>query len=302
MPTSTPDGIAVRTLKLSQLQGAVVPTTFILEDDTAGITKTKFFLTTTGKSFLASARQAPFETAVSVPPGHNSIEVRHEVDGDRAEVDVSFTAKSGLLQSTAPPSGNQPPASISPPTPTIRVSSADQLTAALSKAHAGDVISLADGEYLNHKGDRWQLAASGTASDPITIEGGRGAILESDSPHGDYGLWITGSFWQVLGLTVRNASKGIVLDRSSGTVLDHVEVYNIGDEGVHFRTCSSSDTLQNSYVHDTGRASPAFGEGVYVGSANSNWSKYGCRDGQDKSEDALIRNNGSPTSRPRGPT
>jgi hypothetical protein len=182
-------------------------------------------------------------------------------------------------------------ATIPVPTPTVTVSSSGELADALRRADPGTVINLEDGTYQNTHGHRWHLARSGTPQAPITLAGGRGAVLESDSTSGDYGLWITGSYWQVLGITVRNASKGIVLDGSDGTVLDGVEVYDIGDEGVHFRTCSTGDVLQNSSVHDTGTVAPQYGEGVYVGSASSNWSKYGCVDGQDKSEHALIRNN-----------
>jgi hypothetical protein len=98
-------------------------------------------------------------------------------------------------------------------------------------------------------------------------------------------------------VTVAHASKGIVLDGSVGTVIDNVEVYDIGDEGVHFRACSSDGVLENSYIHDTGQASAQYGEGVYVGSANSNWSLYGCTDpvsGQtvgDNSERVTVQNN-----------
>ena len=75
-----------------------------------------------------------------------------------------------------------------------------------------------------------------------------------------------------------HATKGIVLDGSVGTVIDGVEVYDIGDEGVHFRSVPATVCCATHYVHDTGRNSPQYGEGVYVGSANSNWSKYRCPD------------------------
>ena len=89
---------------------------------------------------------------------------------------------------------------------------------------------------------------------------------------------ITGDHWRIEGLTVAHATKGIVLDGSVGTVIDGVEVFDIGDEGVHFRPCSSDGVLRNSFIHDTGRNSPQYGEGVYVGSATSNWDKYECTD------------------------
>ncbi|CAG2120003.1 unnamed protein product [Medioppia subpectinata] len=45
-------------------------------------------------------------------------------------------------------------------------------------------------------------------------------------------------------------------------------------EGVHFRYGSSDNTIQNSYIHHTGRGTTkdqGYGEGVYLGQAVSNW-------------------------------
>ena len=36
--------------------------------------------------------------------------------------------------------------------------------------------------------------------------------------------------------------------------------------------------LRNSFIHDTGRSQAQYGEGVYVGSANSNWPDFECTD------------------------
>jgi hypothetical protein len=61
-------------------------------------------------------------------------------------------------------------------------------------------------------------------------------------------------------------------------------------------------------VHDTGRNSAQYGEGVYVGSANSNWDKYECIDeiegdaDGDNTERVLIEDNVSRTSPQRAPT
>jgi hypothetical protein len=96
--------------------------------------------------------------------------------------------------------------------------------------------------------------------------------------------------------TITDSSKGIVLDGSSHTVLDGVAVSNIGDEGVHFRANSSDNTLRNSSIHDTGKSQPGYGEGLYFGSAQSNWSKYGENGGtgEDRSNNnRAIGNHGS---------
>jgi parallel beta-helix repeat protein len=108
-----------------------------------------------------------------------------------------------------------------------------------------------------------------------------------------YGLHLNNvQFWHLSGFTVANSAKGIVLDRSSNNVIDRVEVSGTGDEGVHFRTSSSGNTLQNSLVHDTGRDQPGYGEGLYFGSAQSNWPKYGENgSGPDRSDNNKALNN-----------
>ena len=171
---------------------------------------------------------------------------------------------------------------------------ADTLRDRVANAQPGDVIEIADGEYEFRP--RLIASADGTADAPITLRGSPNAIIRSKDTGGDYGLSITGDYWRIEGLTVAHASKGIVLDGSVGTVIDGVEVFDIGAEGVHFRSCSSDGVLRNSYIHDTGIDKPNFGEGVYVGSANSNWDKYSCDDAMDtgpgdNSERVLIEGN-----------
>jgi hypothetical protein len=177
----------------------------------------------------------------------------------------------------------------------IVVDDADTLRAALASATPGTVIRLADGEYQFKP--RLVASASGTADAPITLRGSRAAVLRTKNASGDYGLHVTGDHWRIEGITVAHATKGIVLDGSVGTVIDGVEVYDIGDEAVHFRTCSSDGVLRNSHIHDTGRNSAQYGEGVYVGSANSNWDKYQCTDSTegvdegDNTERVLVEDN-----------
>jgi len=53
-----------------------------------------------------------------------------------------------------------------------------------------------------------------------------------------------------------------------------VHVTDIGMEGVHFRAFSSDNVISHSDIDNTGLKSPNYGEGVYLGSAVSNWPKY----------------------------
>jgi hypothetical protein len=181
---------------------------------------------------------------------------------------------------------------------TWTVTDAAGLTAALAAVAPGDTVALAAGSYNG----AFYTTRSGTAAKPIALTGPRGAVLSNpanacdpnapSSPAGisycGYGLHLNQvSYWRLTGFSVTGSSKGIVLDASSHNVIDSVEVSDIGDEGVHFRTSSTDNVLRNSSIHDTGRTDAGFGEGAYFGSAQSNWPKYGADGGTgpDRSDD-----------------
>jgi hypothetical protein len=151
------------------------------------------------------------------------------------------------------------------------VSSASQLTAALAAAAPGQTIQLADGIYVG----AFVATASGTADAPIRLVGTRAAVLQGRSTSTGYVFHLDGaSYWILQGFSLTGASKGVVLDAASHNVLDGLDVGNVGQEAVHFRAFSTYDTIQNSVVHDTGLVDPEYGEGVYIGSAQSNWATY----------------------------
>jgi hypothetical protein len=178
---------------------------------------------------------------------------------------------------TGAPSDSAPPPSGAD---VIEVSTAEELTAALSGPKAGVTISLAAGSYEG----KFIGSGNGTAEQPISVVGPRSAVLSSSSGSG-YGLSIDGgSFWRLTGFSVANAAKGIVFDKVNNSVIDGVEVSQIGAEAVHFRTNSSDNVIRNSLIHDTGLEKPQFGEGIYFGTAKSNWSEYGENGGPDHSD------------------
>ena len=146
---------------------------------------------------------------------------------------------------------------------TYSVSDASGLSSALGKVNPGDKIKLAAGTY---KGS-FVATRSGAKGNPITLTGPSTAILTNSS----YGFSLKANYWKLTGFTVKSALKGIVLDGANHNLLDNLTVEDIQQEGIHFRTFSSDNVLQNSRVHDTGQSDPGFGEAIYVGSANSNW-------------------------------
>lgn len=179
----------------------------------------------------------------------------------------------------------------------VNVSNSAELKAALLDAQPGDAITLADGTYAstmpsgNYTGS-FSIEADGTPANPITLTGGRGAIIDGNGTSGRYGLYLNGAnHWNLVGFTVANASKGIMLDRSNHTYIDNVRVTNIGAEAVHFRAFSSDNIIVNSEIDGTGKVSAQFGEGVYVGSASgANWGLHsgGLPDTSDRN---IVLNN-----------
>jgi len=188
------------------------------------------------------------------------------------------------------------------PAATVDVSTAAQLKTALANAAPGQTIKLAAGTYRGS----FVAQKAGTASSPITLTGPAGAVLVNDGPSGDapdcpvptagwdsgYGLWLFNApYWNLTGFTVAESKKGIVADNSHHTVIDGVRVHHVDEEGVHFRKSSADSVIRNSTVTDTGLVQKGYGEGVYIGSANSNWECHGNSGGKDKSDRVQVLNN-----------
>jgi hypothetical protein len=150
---------------------------------------------------------------------------------------------------------------------TLDVTSASELSDALSQAAPGTMIRLAAGTYK----DRFGLKTSGKEDKPIVVCGPREAVLDGGSTSTGYGFHLEADHVILSGFSVTNSQKGIVLDGASHDLIKGVAVFKIGAEAIHFRKFSSDNTLEASEVRDTGEVEPGFGEAVYIGSAKSNW-------------------------------
>lgn len=177
----------------------------------------------------------------------------------------------------------------------VPVATVPELHAALSAAAPGDCILLDPGRYeaigaqtINYAGaDRSVYFAgrsSGRAEAPIEVRSrdpqDKATLVGVSTEGSGYVLWINGENWIVRDLAVENGGKGIVLDEASGSLLSGVEVRRTGDEGIHLRSGTSDAVVEDCTVEDTGLVQPGFGEGIYIGSDNSQWDKYdpGCHD------------------------
>ncbi|MCU1516356.1 MAG: hypothetical protein JWQ75_1077, partial [Pseudarthrobacter sp.] len=189
---------------------------------------------------------------------------------------------------TAGPSGGAGvgPAPACPPA-TVTVTTAAELASALAAPAPGAVIHLADGVYVGN------FTATGitTAEQPITLCGGKGAVLDGGGTEDGYVLHLDrASYWTVQGFTVRNGQKGVMLDETTNSVIQHLTVESIGDEAIHLRRFSSDNRVVGNTVTGAGLRKPKFGEGIYIGTAESNWCDISsCQ--PDRSDRNEIRDN-----------
>lgn len=159
-------------------------------------------------------------------------------------------------------------------TRTVTVSSTSELKSALSNAQAGDTIVVKPGTYTG----TFSSSKNGTSSNPITItseEGSSKAVLKGSSQSSGIVLNIKGDYWRVRKLKVTNGQKGIVLDNANNCHVYDCEVYDVGMEGIHIRDNSCNNNIDKCIVKNTGKVNQGYGEGIYVGTANSAWDTYG---------------------------
>jgi hypothetical protein len=148
---------------------------------------------------------------------------------------------------------------------TITVSTSAQLSSALAAAAPGTTIQLAANTTFT---GNFKAAKSGTASARITLTGPRSAVVKAT---GGRTVELTGSYWTLSGFTITGGQKGLMALGVHDTLVDGVKVTAVGHEGIHFQYTSSDNVVQNAEVTDTGREYAGYGEGIYFGSAVSNW-------------------------------
>jgi hypothetical protein len=150
----------------------------------------------------------------------------------------------------------------------VSVSTASQLSSAITNARPGDKIKLADGTYNG----KWTVRVSGTSSAPIVLCGSANAVINGGSKSSGAGIHLKASRWVVAGMTITNAQVGVAMSGGNYNTVDGVTVHDVGQAGMHIHMFSSYNTVKNSRIYNTGRVNPGYGEGVYVGTADNMWS------------------------------
>ena len=164
---------------------------------------------------------------------------------------------------------------------------ATSLKLALTTATPGTAISLASGTYRGH----FEANVSGTESAPISLCGASDAIIDGGALKAGYAFHLDrASWWKLLGFSIKGAQKGLVVDHGTHILVSGLHISGVGDEALHLRAFSSDNVVERVTISGTGLLRSKFGEGIYIGTAVSNWCQYsGCA--PDASDRNLIRDN-----------
>ncbi|MGZ8803678.1 MAG: hypothetical protein ACXWZG_00065 [Microbacterium sp.] len=166
------------------------------------------------------------------------------------------------------PPRTEPSSPLTCPTATTMISNTDELTSALEDAEPGDVLELEPGRYTGE----FATTRDGQPDAPITLCGTAESVLDGGGIDGGYVLHLDGAtHWVLQGFSVENGQKGVMADGTTGTVIRGLIVSHIGDEAIHLRAGSTDNQVLENTISDTGLRKPKFGEGIYIGTAESNW-------------------------------
>jgi uncharacterized protein YjdB len=166
----------------------------------------------------------------------------------------------------------------------VPVSTTSQLSSAITNARPGDLIELAAGTYTGY----WSITTSGTSTSRIVLCGPRTANLGgTGTAPSPINLRVQASNWTLQGFTISNAFQPLFLIGAQNVTVKGLEIYNIGQEAIHLHTGAKNNLIEDNYIHDTGETNPQYGEGVYVGSAQSHWVSGT----PDRTDNTTVRNN-----------
>jgi hypothetical protein len=163
----------------------------------------------------------------------------------------------------------------------------DQLKSFIFKATPGDTIALIPntnyyGNLIVKNDINGNPGIHGTPDNYISIIGDSTSSIISPELNSSYVFYIENSSYIFIGnnsnlksfgigFNLTNAKKGFYANNCNNIIFKNLNVYNIGNEGVHFMNNSYSCDILNNYIYDTGKTNNGYGEGIYIGSAFSNW-------------------------------
>jgi hypothetical protein len=190
------------------------------------------------------------------------------VQGNQAQAPAGSSSAGGTPDGPASTSPDGAASGGECPAATVTVATASELQTALANAGPGAVIRLAEGVYAGN----FIATGSGTPEQPITLCGTGASILDGGQLEDGYIFHLNrASYWVLQGFALRNGQKGVMVDETTFSVLRGLSVSTTGDEAIHLRKFSTDNKVLGNSIKDTGLRKPKFGEGVYIGTAESNW-------------------------------
>jgi hypothetical protein len=186
----------------------------------------------------------------------------------RAIATAEGKADTASITISSPPATSPPSVAEGCPTSgylrLVNVSTAAQLSGALSAALPGDQIRLASGNYAGG----FSTSRDGTQSNPITLCGPRTATIQNT------GGWfaVKSDWWIFRGFRLISGVVGLYADNANHLVIDSLLVENVNQEGIMLQGTagSSYNIVRNNTIRYTGRVQSVYGEGIYVGSGQTN--------------------------------
>src|SRR5687768_14889827 len=144
------------------------------------------------------------------------------------------------------------------------------LQTALEKVKPGETVRLAAGTYP----EAVTTVRAGKPRARITIESGKGAKAVIDGQNQKLnGPRIVHSYYTVRGLTMRNLNEGVRIEGVKGVVFESNVIHRVKNECLRVRFGSTENTVRRNTIHTCG--TEGNGEGIYIGTAPEQRSKYG---------------------------
>lgn len=127
-----------------------------------------------------------------------------------------------------------------------KVTTESALKNAVKNAKAGDVITL--GGTINLT-STLVASNSGTSKSKITLTGG--TLDCSKASSGSWCVRVTGSYWNITNMTIKNApDSGLVFTGGGYNYVDRVNTLNNGDSGLQIYSGAHDVSVNNSYSAD----------------------------------------------------
>jgi hypothetical protein len=129
---------------------------------------------------------------------------------------------------------------------TVTTSSA--LLSAVSKAKAGDVITISGTIKIT---STVKCTASGTSSSRITIQGGTLDFSGQSYSSSSRGIQISGSYWKISGVTVKNAGDNGICITGTNNQIVNCNVSGCKDSGIQiYNSTAKNNSVSGGYSNN----------------------------------------------------